>query len=404
MPSRSLLAALICCSSCVTYEFSPVEPLAASQVTIPFKVGVRSDKPDLFLVVDKSGSMDFGVEKAGCNCPEGMCPPGCPTRWTELQSAMGGFLINQGTVAHLGMVPFPNEEVGQCSGAQLSDIRSRGVELDTSSDLDLAAMQQSADAIKARLDRIKPYGGTPSAASLTSLLGYDRLTKDTAHPRYALLLTDGLPNCNSANDPQTTTCTCTANKPTPTAACGPAGLNQCLDDTGTAEAIARLREANVKTIILGFGADTKSGLGPQTLELLGKTGGFERECHADSDCGAGDSCSVHTTSPCGKAITACARHFFQAGNAVELGAALEAIRNGIGCTDPCFYALGSRPSNPKLLAVRMDDRSIPRDQPDTWVYDEVKNEVTFQGASCSKLTSSTVSAPVKLEFRVLQTL
>ena len=75
MPAR--ISASLCfvfLTGCMTYDFEPVEPFAVEQTTIKFKILLKTDKPDLFMVVDKSGSMNFGVgSTATCNCPNGGC-------------------------------------------------------------------------------------------------------------------------------------------------------------------------------------------------------------------------------------------------------------------------------------------------------------------------------------------
>ncbi len=405
MPSRitaSLCFAVL--AGCQTYDFEPVEPFAVEQTTVPFKVQVKTDKPDLFLVVDKSGSMNFGVGMtAACNCPNGGCPTGCPTRWTELKAAMGPFLTSQGTSAHFGMVPYPPIDAAVCGGATTSDIANYGVELDRSPDSDLAAMQATADAVKAKIESITvPVGGTPTGATMGALLNYTRMVDDKRRPHYALLLTDGLPNCNSSNNPSTCTCTGAASP------CLSGSNNLCLDDDPTANEITKLANAGVTTIVLGFGTETGTGLGPATLTKLAAAGGFKQRCSADTDCGAGDTCSTNVTGTiCGVPVRSCMRGYFQAGNTAELAVALQTIRDSLAVCDPCIYTLDTRPSDPKFLSVRLDDRSVPPVGPDGWTATEVgasSLQVELRGASCDALKNSTVSKPVSLEFRIVKTL
>lgn len=400
MPSRFLAASLSLVSfGCVTYDFEPVEPFAVEQTTVPVTVSFRTDKPDLFLVVDKSGSMNFGVDAPGCSCPNGGCPANCPTRWTELKAAMGPFLTSQGSNAHFGMVPFPPVDSAVCGGAVVSDIANYGVEVDRSADSNVTAMQASADAVMAKINGITvPVGGTPTGATMGALVNYSKMVDDkSGRPHYALLLTDGLPNCNNANNASTCTCTSSASP------CSAAGNNLCLDDDPTAAEIAKLNNAGVKTIVLGFGTETNSGLGPATLQKLALAGGFQHRCANDSDCGAGDTCSIATTGTiCGVPVRTCNRGYFQAGNTAELATALDIIRNSLAVCDPCTYTLDTRPSNPAFLAVRMNGQSLPRNTADGWSYDEAANRIDIKGASCDQLRASTTSSPVKLEFRIVR--
>ncbi len=398
MPSRFLLISLFLgLGSCMTYDFEPVGTFALEQETVLVSVGNKLDKPDLFLVVDKSGSMEFGIDAPNCNCPNGSCPAGCPTRWTELKAAMLPFLSTNGSIAHFGMLPYPQAAANMCGSAVVSDIANYGVALNRSNDSDAMGMQATADAVRARILGITPLGGTPTGVAMGALLNYPPLAADKSRPHFALLLTDGLPNCNSANNPLTCTC---SNGASP---CGQA--ISCLDDDPTAVQIAKLKAAGITTIVLGFGAETGMGQGPVTLNKLAAAGGFQRKCMADSDCGAGDSCSPMVSDVvCGVPIRACARRYFQAGNTGELSAALDTIRNSIQPCEPCLFTLSSRPSDSAFLAVRLNDTSLVREPVNGYLYDEVLNQVEFRGASCDSLKNSTVSNPVKLEFRVVQTL
>ncbi len=72
---------------CQTYDFEPVEPLAISQTTQSKTVAGRQPKPNLMLLIDKSGSKNYDADdtKAPCtaNCnvsPNPACPAGSPTR------------------------------------------------------------------------------------------------------------------------------------------------------------------------------------------------------------------------------------------------------------------------------------------------------------------------------------
>src|SRR5205809_1019309 len=111
----SLVAAVVA-AGCQVYDFKPVEPLAISQTTQAKTIRVSSKKPNLMLLVDKSGSMDLpinaGASGCGTNCGTGsgnpICnPTTCDTRWTELQDAMNAFLTASGSVARMGLTYFP---------------------------------------------------------------------------------------------------------------------------------------------------------------------------------------------------------------------------------------------------------------------------------------------------------
>jgi hypothetical protein len=179
-------------------------------------------------------------------------------------------------------------------------------------------------------------------------------------------------------------------------------MNLCLDDTGTANAIAALKTAGVTTIVVGFGNDTLGGPGPATLQQMGTAGGFNRPCAADADCGTGDTCSVSTVDACGKSTMACARSYYQATDATSLANTLGAIANSIQCKDPCFNKLDSPPSDPTLLSVEFDGKPMPGPSNSTWTYDKTTGAVTFQGAACDQLKATDEQHKIPVEFRTLQ--
>lgn len=402
---KRIVGFILLLAGCNVYQFEPVTPCAFSSSTKTLTVAAKPGKPELFLLVDKSGSMTFttSTDPMCASCVSAPCSiAGCPTRWDGLTQAMQTFLPATSAAAHLGMVPFPiadpSQTTLQCNGAQVSDIANFGVPLDNSADTDVAGMQATANAVQSRINAITPYGGTPTGASVSSLLNYAPLTGAAGHPKFMLLLTDGVPNCDAALDPNS--CTCTQGGAPCDVTVGGQVMNLCLDDMGTANAIGQLKAAGVTTIVVGFGNETLGGLGPAALQQMGVAGGFNRPCAVDADCGAGDTCSVNTVNACGKPTTACARSYYQATDAAGLASTLGTIANSIQCVDPCFNKLDAPPTDPKLLAVEFNGDDLPGPSADTWTYDAASGAVTFTGATCAKLKATDKSIPV--EFRSVQ--
>ena len=79
---------------CQTYDFEPVEPLALAQTTERKVVLSRKKKPNIMLLVDKSGSMKSQVTST-------------TTRLSEMKSAMNDFLVDYGNTARFGLAVFP---------------------------------------------------------------------------------------------------------------------------------------------------------------------------------------------------------------------------------------------------------------------------------------------------------
>src|SRR5687767_7583381 len=97
-------------AGCQAYDFEPVSPFGIAQTVKRVTVAARPLKPDLFLVVDKSGSMLLPADPT--------CTGSCSTRMDELKVAMRAFLTASGSAAHLGMMPYPADNA--CGPGQLS--------------------------------------------------------------------------------------------------------------------------------------------------------------------------------------------------------------------------------------------------------------------------------------------
>lgn len=390
-------------AGCQTYDFEPVEPLAIKQTTQSKSVVAKNLKPNLMLLVDKSGSMDVPTDPSNPNCPSGcgaskasLCPGNCPTRWTDLQQAMNNFLGSNGTVARMGMLAFPADAT---CGAPTA-VR---IELSNSADVD-AELQAKANEINAALQGITSSGaagspngtggGTPTALSLNFLGDSYAPLKDPDREDIVLLLTDGLPNCNPGNPNScgnATACKCTL----ASGSCGSPGSTfctlGCLDHGGSVAAVENLKTQGISTVVVGFGAETASGDGPTVLNALAMAGGYARTCQNDNDCGgAAGSCDSGGL---------CVTRFYQASNGAQLAAALAKIATIVGAEDPCVYKLNATPSDARFLSVLIDGVATPQGS-DTWTYSP--GQVTFVGALCTRVMSATPANPVQVDIRIVE--
>jgi hypothetical protein len=380
---KTRMAVILCLCACQTYDFDPVTPMAIAQTVKEIEVNASPLKPNLFLVVDKSGSMRDPVDPA--------CSGTCVTKIAALQGAMDTFLTQSGSAVHLGMFAFPTDAT--CGPGDIT----RAVQLDVGNDDD-TRLARAALLVKTQIDLLEPSGGTPTGATLHQLSTYSPLqARDRSN--YAVLMTDGEPNCNPANDANT--CTCTTPGATP---CASGSSNLCLDDTGTASEIALLKDKGIKTIVIGFGADVSGASGASGLATLAAAGGFSRPCQSASDCDPGDSCNAGGVDLCGRAASVCGHSFFQAANGTDLGKALDAIRAATTCP-PCFQSLNARPANPSLISVLVNGAAV-KSGPDSWTYhdDPATPSIEFTGSLCTELEHSTPAAPVQLEVRVVEPL
>ncbi len=413
----ALLALMVAASACQTYDFERVIPLAVAQTTDKTKVASKRLKPNVMLLVDNSGSMLLPTKKdlpaclppqAPVNCgnsASNQCPASCPTRVSELKSAMSTFLQGSGTIARLGVSVFPTGNL--CQPASNIDVQlPPPTSTDTGAESDLTT---AANQINARIQALTPQGGTPTGSSLEFLGTYGGLN-DAADFRddFVLLLTDGLPNCNDTNPTalcacgaacsvaQINACSCTTASSGSSSGCASALCAKgCLDQDGAVQKVKDLKQKGVRTIVVGFGADLGAGtIGPVVLNAMASEGGFAREClnGTDAECGTGNTCDT-TTKRCSSA-------FFQASNGAELAAALAKISEAFK-GDPCVFTLSSSPSDPRYLSVVIDNQSLAAG-PTTYSYDFSTNKVTFVGALCDRLKTSTPQNPVNVEFRIVE--
>ncbi len=400
---RTLAVTAMVLAACQTYDFEQVQPLAISQTTQSREVGKRKLKPNMMILVDRSGSMESPVIPVGPTCgtcgpSTSACPDSCATRKSELKSAMNTFLTSSGTVARMGVAFFPDTSGGNLCGATAST--ADGVDLPAPSGADDAASdmasQMNAIAINTKIAAMQVKGGTPTNPSLRFVGTVPGLNDNNDNRLdFVLLLTDGVPNCNPQN-PNTcanaSACQCTTSSCTMTFC-----TLGCLDRSGVVDAVKELRGKNIQTIVVGFGIGTSPGPdqanAPDILNAMAEAGGFARTCPngTDAECGSGNKCLG----------TVCEKKFYQATNASELSAALANISAIIGGTDICEVNLEAQPDNSSYLAVILDGVNQPEGN-DTWKYQNGK--VVFQGATCDKLKAAISAKPINVQVRIVTTL
>jgi hypothetical protein len=400
-------------AGCQVYDFEPVTPLIIGQDTTEREIVAKAAKPNIMLLVDKSGSMNLPVNDTGtCTSCGGSTEPlcdetACPTRIRDLREAMVSFLQANGSIARFGVSFYPDDQ--SCGIAQ-DDTIDPGVPVSTSADVD-SELQTDANAVAARIAAVQAGtlgssnstgGGTPTGASIQTV-AEDPQLNTTARDDFILLLTDGLPNCNPQHESQVPECTCASGGICPTGS-----KLACLDLNGTVGKITAAREQRgIRTIVIGFGNDTLGGA--PTLNAMAEAGGFTRQCNADADCGAGDVCLDPVDG-----IRHCQNNkYYQAANATELEAALIAISKIL--QDPCVFPLNRDPpdNNPDLLVVyiQRNEDPVPRRLTDGTDYEYHPTNgtqgpyVELLGATCETVKNeATAENPVRVEVRVITTL
>ncbi len=385
---------------CQTYDFQVVSQgtLSQTEETFPLKPPL---KPNLWLLVDRSGSM---ATPDACSAGGGSCQ----TRLQALQSAMSTFLANSGTVARMALTFFPSDN--SCGPAN-----EGAVSLPTPTPDDLnhdQALRDNATQINSKIGGIGAVGGTPTAQSVAFVGGQGGLLEDDGRDDFILLLTDGLPNCNpdniyglcgcagsnSCTTDQVARCHCT----NASGKCNtPSSCPGCLDQAGAASQIAALKVKGIRTLVLGFGPDITNGDAPQTLAAMATAGGGNfRTCKSDSDCGSGEKpgeCVVATAGNLGL----CRRQYYKASNATELGQMLAQISGSLR-VDPCSFPLTQGlPDSAKTIAVLINGEDV-RPGPDTWTYSG--NSVVFAPTSQYCIDIKAQKPGMTLKVRYVSTL
>lgn len=385
-------------AACQTYDFEPVEPLALQQDYEYRIISATPKKANVLLVVDKSGSMLFPVNPSNPSCPTGCgpqspCPANCPTRLQEMKGAMGGFLTGaSGSIARFGLAVFPDADP-----AVPSTVCQQGRTIHpilTTTDEDIALAGASAtinDTIQAigTPGGLSAHGGTPTAATVRMIdanvaaIGLS----DSERANVVVLLTDGLPNCSTAHDGATCACV-------PGSTCAPpAGTNlSCLDYQAAADAVSALfnRPTPIKTIVVGFGAETGAGsVATTALNAMASAGGEPRKCQTAAECGGTDTCNGGV----------CSTQFYQAANGAELAAVLDKLKNIVTVGEPCLYKFDTPPSDPSFVVVYVDDQKVAPG-PTTWQYTDVNGPtVELLGDLCTKVKTSAESDVVVRALR-----
>jgi hypothetical protein len=363
-------------AGCQVYDFEPVIPGAVAQEERSVPLAFNQPKPNLMLLVDKSGSMADPVT-----------PPSGPSKMVVLQQVMGEFLepdAGVSPVARVGLAEFPDQS---CVATTASDVLA-SLPPASAGDAD-AVLEAATAAANTALQGLTPSGGTPTQASLQYIASNIAELSDPSREDFVLLLTDGLPNCNNNLDALTCTCTSSANPPC-------VANTDCLDKDATVAQIESMKaNQNIKTIVIGFGADVVGSIAQSTLEAMAEAGGFVRKCpNTNGSCGPGNACVLATGL--------CSEQFFQATDGQTLTEALAEIGSTLTQT-ACIYNLDEVPSDPSLISVVLDGTPYLTGA-DTWTYNASKNQVVFQGSLCAMLKNNTPQNPVTLDIRLLQVL
>lgn len=307
------------------------------------------EPPNLFFVLDRSGSMAEGSGQPGLS------------RYDAVRVAVVHVARNLGDKANYGVAVFPGEPVVQgCeTGTEIFKTRAGDPQGTTGN-----GPVTSAIAAATQLD---PVGGTPTADTLVALLPtLQALSGKTA----VVLATDGGPNCNGYKTCDAANCTYNIEggslngvKCTPSYNCcdddipGGPGSFMCLDSIATIQAVQKLRDAGIRTFVVGIpGSSFYSTL----LDQLAMIGG-----------------SARPTEPL----------YYRVDDMGALSDTLLQIGSKVLIT--CNFTLDSKPPDPTFVNVYFDKDVVSYDEQNGWTW---TGETTLElhGEACQKLESGGV--------------
>jgi hypothetical protein len=285
--------------------------------SIPIVLTQKGDIPDLHLVVDRSGSMILPVDIFQLQLG---------SKWDVMRRTLGSLLNTYSTNIRFGLSLYPNGS--DCGPGQIDVGLTLGASAKT----------------KAVLDQSFPTGSTPTHTTLDVVRAYLNTVPLGKGPRYALLATDGMPNCGAQKDATTS--------------------------AETLAAVQALVAAGVKVFVVGFGEIITGN--PALLDQLAVAGGVP--------------------NPAGPF------KFYAAANEAQLKQAFFNIAGGL-VPPPCTYKLQSAPPDPDLVKVTFDGKPVPRtlSNKDGWNYTANGSEITFFGAACDLLRTGAIKE-VKFAF------
>ncbi len=295
------------------------------------EIPLDTKAPNLYFVLDGSTSMQE------------------EDKWTNIRAGIATVIDELGPRAAFGTAVFPQQGFDACAtGTEVMPLQPGDSEGVTAAAF-LAATS------------FNPTGGTPTAATLEALVpelsSFPQLT-------FAILATDGGPNCDAALSCDVTTCTSNMDAvpgcPTggPPNCCDPTtgigGLG-CLDGAAAAAAVAALRAAGVSTFVMGIPGSAPYAAVLDQLALAGGVAKASEPFYYQVD-----------TSDTGALATALGEIAAQA-------------------TATCTFTLSTAPADAGLVNVFVNGAAVPQAGANGWTL--VGTKVTLEGSTCSAIES-----------------
>jgi hypothetical protein len=319
-------------------------------------VPIVVDRPNLYFILDASGSMSLPMRELASH---GVIP----TRIDAARGAIHDLLMLIGYRVAYGAALFPSE-------MQTADEKCPpGGEVFSTKPGDDARYAAAGregpvlEGLRRTLDKRSPSGLTPTARSIESVKS--NLLALTGRT-YAILLTDGAPNCGAIARCDATACTLNIEGDCPEKAgvscCDPANGKSyagtwCLDSDATVNAISDLRVNGIETFVVGMpGTETYTAV----LDAFATAGG-----------------TAQPTEP----------YFYPVESAKDLADTLTKI--GLSVAISCNIPLAEPAPDPENVNVYFDQTVVPLDETNGWTWTE-DGAIEVAGDSCAKLQTGSV--------------
>lgn len=298
--------------------------------------------PDILIVLDRSGSMNDGINNMPCRPDGGTTGPtmscGPESKWALTIPAITQVVGETDTEVNWGLKFFPdNTNACNVNTTALVPIGPGNA----------AAIAAEIATATAANGGVVPFNGTPTRSAATGATTYMQTLTDM-NPKFILLATDGLPTCPMSGAGGTM---------------GGAGAG---DAAGATAAVAAAATAGFPTFVVGIA--TAGGTADTTLSEMANAGGLPR---------------MGTPS------------YYPVTSAADLSAA---IRTLVGVAASCTFQIGPAPTtdgttNLGKINVFGDGTEITRDPTHTNGYDytdATMNAIQVHGPLCDQILSGAI--------------
>lgn len=208
-----------------------------------------AELPVLFVVQDKSGSMNFAPDGTTASATN-------PSKWSIARQVVPSLATNFNNRFRFGAAMYPQSTTTfNCTTGTV-----------------VTPISDTASGITNAYNVAVPGGGTPTAASLLAVRTH-LLAQGLSTPAYVLLITDGLPNCNTSLDANSCSPTTPGCGPTPAASACALGSKDCLDSNATVSAAQQLFASGIKVFVVGFDSTLTAGNNKAVLDAIASAGG-----------------------------------------------------------------------------------------------------------------------------------